>query len=196
MCHTTNRHHKLLNLARSLRSPLWVTHRYEVNVGVCFLSWGTALELCESNREGGEAVLYGSSQYTAGGGLHTALGRQGSVGLLGDQPGAYIRSNLLNSPFSHADFSPSLSRLSISLYRSLRKERCSIGYTQICNSVIATSCTNSENDTMLLEYWLFISAYKAHSAWPYSTSSILPNTQLPYQLLICSKLGVNAWIGP
>lgn len=112
----THRHHKLLNLASSLQSPFWVTHRYEVNLWESvFPSLGTALELCESNGEGGDAVHYGSSQHTAGGGLHTALGRQGSVGLLGDQPGAYIRSDLLNSPFSHADFSPSLSRLSIAL---------------------------------------------------------------------------------
>lgn len=153
MCHTTHRHHKLLNLVSSLRSPLWVTHRYEVNLWECvLLSWGTALELYESNREGGDAVLYGSSQHTAGGGLHTALGRQGSVGLLGDQPGAYIRSNLLNSPFSHADFSPSLGCLSVSLslclsLHRLRKERYT-AYTQNCNSVTAPWCTNSHDDTI------------------------------------------------
>lgn len=60
-------------------------------------------------------MLYGSSQHTAGGGLHTALGRHGSLGLLGDQPGANIRSNLLNSPFSHADFSQALSAVSLAL---------------------------------------------------------------------------------
>lgn len=59
----------------------------------------------------------------AGGGLHTALGRQGSVGLLGDRPAAYIESNLLNSPFFHATFSPYFSRLPLLLAQCAKVEK-------------------------------------------------------------------------
>ncbi len=63
MCHTTHRHHKLLNLASSLQSRLWVTHRYEVNLWECVFCLEVQHCMWEQQRGRRSSALWVVSAY-------------------------------------------------------------------------------------------------------------------------------------